>query len=48
MINFLDTSVILIEKALQRFDNIYLSPIVLEELEKIKTSDRNENIKFLA
>ena len=48
MMNFLDTSVILTEKALQKFDNIYISPIVLEELEKIKTSDRNEHIKYLA
>ena len=47
MFNFLDTSVIL-QGGLQKFNNIYISPIVLEELEKIKNSDRNENIKFRA
>ena len=47
MINFLDTSVIL-NGGLSVFNNIYISPLVLTELEKIKTSDRNEHIKYLA
>lgn len=48
MINFLDTSVLLLPGALQKFNNIYISPIVLQELEQIKTSDRNEKIKYRA
>lgn len=47
MLNFLDTSVIL-NGGLSVFNNIYISPLVLTELEKIKTSDRNEHIKYLA
>lgn len=37
MINFLDTSAIL-AGAMDSFFNIYLSPIVISELEKIKNN----------
>ena len=47
MINFLDTSAIL-NRALDVFDNIYISPLVLSELENIKNSNRDEHIKYLA
>lgn len=47
MLNFLDTSAI-INGALQDFNNIYISPLVLTELEGIKTSDRDEKIKYAA
>jgi len=48
MINFLDTSAIL-AGGLDSFFNIYISPIVISELENIKT-DRNkdDNTKFFA
>ena len=48
MINFLDTSAIL-AGATDSFFNIYLSPIVISELEKIKTErDKDDEIKYLA
>ena len=48
MINFLDTSAIL-AGATDSFFNIYLSPIVISELEKIKTErDRDDEVKYLA
>lgn len=48
MINFLDTSAIL-NGALNNFTNIYISPIVIEELESIKTANnRDDNIKYKA
>lgn len=47
MINFLDTSAML-NGALGVFDNIYISPLVLTELENIKNSNRDEHIKYLA
>ena len=47
MINFLDTSAVL-NGALSVFDNIYISPLVLTELENIKNSNKNEHIKYLA
>lgn len=47
MINFLDTSAIL-NGALRSFANIYISPLVLSELEAIKTGDNNEYIRYLA
>ena len=48
MINFLDTSAIL-NGALNNFTNVYISPIVIEELESIKTNNlRDENIKYKA
>ena len=47
MINFLDTSAIL-NRALDVFDNIYISPLVLSELENIKNSNRDEHTKYLA
>lgn len=47
MINFLDTSAVL-NGGLNIFDNIYISPLVLTELENIKNSNRDEYIKYLA
>lgn len=47
MINFLDTSAIL-EGALKKYGNIYISPLVLTELEKIKNGNYPENLKYLA
>ena len=49
MINFLDTSAIL-NGALYKYNNIYISPLVLTELEDIKNRDNrnNNNIKYLA
>ena len=47
MINFLDTSTIL-NGALSVFDNIYISPLILTELENIKNSNRDEHIMDLA
>lgn len=45
---FLDTSVFLAGKA-NLFDNIYISPLVLMELESIKDNpNKNEHIKYLA
>lgn len=48
MINFLDTSAIL-AGAMDSFFNIYLSPIVISELEKIKNDrDKDDQIKYSA
>lgn len=44
---FLDTSAVL-NGAYQKFDNVYISPIVLMELENIKTSQKDEQTKYLA
>lgn len=47
-INFLDTSAVL-NGAYKRFQNIYISPIVLMELENIKTSQqKDDKTKYLA
>ena len=47
-INFLDTSAILNGELKNCFQKTYISPITLMELQNIKTSDRNERIKYLA
>ena len=47
MLHFLDTSCIL-NGGLKCFNNIYISPLVLTELENIKNSNRDEHIKYLA
>lgn len=48
MINFLDTSAIL-NGAINIYDNIYISPIVLAELENIKTSiHKDDSLKYKA
>ena len=47
MRNFLDTSAVLNGVA-ELFDNIYISPLVLSELENIKTNSDNEHLKYLA
>lgn len=48
MINFLDTSAIL-NGGLNLFENIYISPLAITELENIKESSyKDENIKYLA
>ena len=48
VINFLDTSAIL-NGALDLFDNIYISPLAIAELENIKTSvHKDEHLKYLA
>ena len=48
MINFLDTSAIL-AGAMDSFFNIYISPLVIDELEKIKTDkNKDDDIKFSA
>lgn len=48
MIHFLDTSAVL-NGALNLFENIYISPLVIMELENIKNSNnKSENIKYLA
>ena len=47
MINFLDTSAVL-NGAMMLFDNVYISPLVISELEAIKTSDRSDKVKYLA
>lgn len=47
MINFLDTSAVL-NGAMMLFDNIYISPLVISELEAIKTSDKSDHLKYLA
>ncbi len=44
---FLDTSAVLNGK-LKEYPDCYISPITLMELEKIKNSDRNDSIKYLA
>ena len=48
MINFLDTSAIL-AGAMDSFFNIYISPLVISELEKIKTDkNKDDNVKYTA
>ena len=47
-INFLDTSAVLNGQLKNLFQKTYISPITLMELQNIKTSDRNERIKYLA
>ena len=47
MINFLDTSAIL-EGALTKYTNVYISPLTIMELEAIKNSNKPEHIKYLA
>ena len=47
-INFLDTSAVLHGNCLKDFRNVYLSPLTLQELEGIKSSNKPEEIKFLA
>lgn len=48
MINFLDTSAIL-AGAMDSFFNIYISPLVINELENIKTEKgKDDDVKFLA
>lgn len=46
MINFLDTSAVL--NGFDLFDNIYISPLVIAELENIKNSTKSEHLKYLA
>ena len=46
-IHFLDSSAIL-NGALNLFENIYISPLVLQELEHIKSSGTNAHIQYLA
>lgn len=45
--NFLDTSAIL-NGAIPLFENIYISPLVVAELENIKNSSKPESIKYAA
>ena len=47
MINFLDTSAVL-EGAYTKYSNVYISLLVLMELENIKSSNKPEHIKYLA
>lgn len=47
MLYFLDTSAIL-NGALTEYHNVWISPLVIQELENIKNSDRPERIKYLA
>lgn len=47
-INFLDTSAILNGELKHLFNKTYISPITLMELENIKTSERDSNIKYHA
>lgn len=47
-VNFLDTSAVLNGQLKNNFEKVYISPITLMELENIKVSDRNEQIKYLA
>lgn len=44
---FLDTSAVL-NGAYKKFNNVWISPIVLMELENIKTSQKDEQVKYLA
>lgn len=46
-LHFLDTSAIL-NGALNLFENIYISPLVLQELEHIKSSGTNAHTQYLA
>ena len=47
MLNFLDTSAVL-AGAIPLYENIYVSPLVLSELENIKNSNKSDKIKYLA
>lgn len=47
MINFLDTSAVL-NGAYDLFVNVYISPLVITELENIKSNSLNEHKKYLA
>lgn len=47
MINFLDTSAIL-NGAMEEYENIYISPLSVRELENIKISQKDEHIRYLA
>ena len=47
-VNFLDTSAILNGELKNFFEKTYISPITLMELQNIKTSNRDERIKYLA
>ena len=47
MRNFLDSSSV-INGAAELFDNVYISPLVLTELENIKSNSANEHLKYLA
>ena len=47
MINFLDTSAVL-NGAYNLFNNVYISPLVITELENIKTNSLNEHKQYLA
>lgn len=47
MINFMDTSAIL-EGAYTKYSNVYISPIVLMELENIKLNNKSEHTRYLA
>ena len=47
MINFLDTSAV-IAGAIPLYENIYISPLVITELEHIKSSNKSENVKYFA
>ena len=46
-INFLDTSAVL-DGAYTKYQNVYISALVLSELENIKNSNKPEHIKYLA
>jgi len=45
VIHFLDTSAIL-NGGLHKYGTVYVSPLVLTELENIKQSNKNEQIKY--
>lgn len=47
MINFLDTSAVL-HNGLKNFQNVYISPLTLIELEGIKNSNKPDSIKYIA
>ena len=47
MIYFLDTSAIL-NGAINEYEKIYISPLSMQELENIKTSQRDDHTKYLA
>lgn len=47
-VNFLDTSAVLYGELKNNFEKTYISPITLMELENIKTSNKNEEVKYRA
>lgn len=47
-VNFLDTSAVLYGELKNNFEKTYISPITLIELENIKTSKKNEEVKYRA